>query len=128
MSEITGINAPQTPTTATHQTTVQVEQAGGASSARNVRQATAHLFGASIVRNLGQLGVMILLARSLSYTLAMAIVTPIFVFAQLNLRTVFLTILPPQPINSHLAEQHLAIITATIVAEIITLTTIPKII
>ncbi|MBT1018051.1 hypothetical protein KJY77_02695 [Canibacter sp. lx-72] len=135
MPKLNSTPAAATSTTAAVQTgiTGPISIVSGQSSRKAVQQVTAHLFGASIVRNLGQLGVMLLLTRTLTahdfgqYTLALAIVTPIFVLSQLNLRTVFLTVIPVQPLSSHLAAQHLAVVVATAVAGVIVGIVVPEI-
>ncbi len=63
-------------------------------------RSTLYLLGAQFLRNLGPLIVLFLLARLTTpdtvgtYSLALAIVTPFFVFAQLGMRTVTLTLRP----------------------------------
>lgn len=63
-------------------------------------RSTLYLLGAQFLRNLGPLIVLFILARLTTpdtvgtYSLALAIVTPFFVFAQLGMRTVTLTLRP----------------------------------
>ncbi|WP_336628958.1 MULTISPECIES: lipopolysaccharide biosynthesis protein [unclassified Microbacterium] len=90
-----------------------------------VAHATGYLLAANVLRYVGPLGMLVLLAQFTTpdtvgaYTLSLAIVTPMFVFAQLSLRTVYLTIRPPVRIAVLLGVQAAALLFAAIVTGII---------
>lgn len=81
-----------------------------------------YLLGAQIFRNLAPLLILLTLARLTDpetvgrYSLVLAIVTPFFVFAQLGLRTVSLTLAPEGRFVDYLSLQSLALIAAFIAA------------
>ncbi|MCL2467056.1 MAG: hypothetical protein FWF21_07295 [Micrococcales bacterium] len=79
-------------------------------------RSTGFLFGASVVRNLGPPVVLVLVAQVLRdpttlgrYSLALAIATPLFSFAQLGLRVVYVTLRPNAPIRDYVLVQALAL-------------------
>ena len=83
------------------------------------------LFGASAVRNLGPLVLVVFLARVFDqetvghYTLALAVATPIFALAQMGLRTVYVTLRPNAPIRDYVVVQGLAVAVAFAVLAVI---------
>ena len=87
-----------------------------------VGKSTAYLLGAQFLRNLGPLLVLFFLARLTNpetvgvYSLALAIVTPFFVFAQLGLRTVTLTLRPEGAFRDYVFVQSGAVVLALIAA------------
>lgn len=97
----------------------------GAPAPARVAHATGFLLAANILRYVGPLGMLVLLAQFTSpdtvgaYTLSLAIVTPMFVFAQLSLRTVFLTIRPAVRIGALLTVQAVALLCAAAVTGVI---------
>ncbi|MGX5695898.1 lipopolysaccharide biosynthesis protein [Agromyces soli] len=90
----------------------------GSSTAR----ATLHLLGAQFLRNLGPLLILLLLARLTDpetvgiYSLSLAIVTPFFVFAQLGMRTVTLTLRPEASFRNYVLVQSSALALALVAA------------
>lgn len=87
---------------------------------------TSWLVGANVLRNLGLLAVLVLLARLTTpddvgrYALALAITAPPFVFAQLGLKGIYLTLHGPQRFGAYLAVQGVATVVATAVSLLIT--------
>lgn len=83
---------------------------------------TAHLLAAQFLRNLGPLVILLLLARLTdpetvgTYSLALAIVTPFFVFAQLGMRIVTLTLQPEASFRRYTIVQSVALGLALITA------------
>lgn len=79
-----------------------------------------HLLGAQVLRNLAPILLLFLLARLTnqdtvgSYSLALAIATPFFVFAQLGLRTVSLTLNPDANFTIYMRVQGTAVLLAAI--------------
>lgn len=73
----------------------------------SLRRRTTELLGAQLLRNLAPILLVFLLARFVDqstvgrFTLSLAIATPLFVFAQLGLRTVSLTLNPDARFNSY---------------------------
>ncbi|MCL2454411.1 MAG: hypothetical protein FWD18_03805 [Micrococcales bacterium] len=79
------------------------------------------LFGAAVVRNVGLLLLLLFFARVFDqatvgyYTLALAIATPLFGFAQLGLRTVYVTLRPNAPIKDYALVQGVSLTLAFVV-------------
>lgn len=78
-------------------------------------KSTGYLLGAQFLRNLGPLLILFLLARLTTpetvgvYSLALAIVTPFFVLAQLGMRTVTLTLQPEASFRNYTIVQSAAV-------------------
>jgi O-antigen/teichoic acid export membrane protein len=85
-------------------------------------KSTGFLLGAQFLRNLGPLLILFLLARLTDpetvgvYSLALAIVTPFFVLAQLGMRTVTLTLQPEASFRNYTAVQATAVGVALVAA------------
>ncbi|UOE44503.1 lipopolysaccharide biosynthesis protein [Agromyces larvae] len=83
---------------------------------------TVHLLAAQFLRNLGPLLILFLLARMTepetvgTYSLALAIATPFFVFAQLGMRTVTLTLSPEASFRNYTIVQSAALAIALVAA------------
>lgn len=88
----------------------------------NTAKSTGFLLGAQFLRNLGPLLILFLLARLTDpetvgvYSLALAIVTPFFVLAQLGMRTVTLTLQPEASFRNYTVVQSAALVLALIAA------------
>jgi O-antigen/teichoic acid export membrane protein len=84
----------------------------------NWAQSTAFLLGAQLFRNLGPILVLFFLARLTDqatvgrYSLALAIATPFFVFAQFGLRTVVLTLNPQARFTEYISVQGATVVLA----------------
>lgn len=78
-------------------------------------KSTGYLLGAQFLRNLAPLLILLLLARMTNpstvgmYSLALAIATPVFVFAQLGMRTVTLTLHPEARFREYALVQTVAV-------------------
>lgn len=87
-------------------------------------RSTLYLLGAQFLRNLGPLIVLFLLARLTTpdtvgtYSLALAIVTPFFVFAQLGMRTVTLTLRPEGLFRDYALVQTVGVMLALVAATV----------
>lgn len=87
-------------------------------------QSTAFLLGAQLFRNLGPILVLFFLARLTDqatvgrYSLALAIATPFFVFAQFGLRTVVLTLNPQARFTKYIRVQGATVALALIGASL----------
>lgn len=86
---------------------------------------TSYLLAATIVRNLGPLAVLLALTQLTNpetvgkYSLALAMATPAFVLAQLNLRVVYLTLRPPEAARGYINVQSLSVSIAFVVVCVI---------
>lgn len=87
----------------------------------SLRRSTLDLLGAQVLRNLAPILLLLLLARFTDqatvgrFSLMLAIATPFFVFAQLGLRTVSLTLNPDASFGSYVRTQAAAIVIALVV-------------
>ena len=96
----------------------------GRKAAMSVSTATStvYLLGAQFLRNLGPLIILLLLARLTTpetvgtYSLSLALVTPFFVFAQLGMRTVTLTLQPEARFRHYTLVQATAVAGALVAA------------
>lgn len=86
-----------------------------------VARTTGYLLVATVVRNLGPLAVLLALTRLTDpatvgrYSLALAMATPVYVLAQLNLRMVYLTLRPPEAVRGYVDVQSISVATALVV-------------
>lgn len=86
----------------------------------SLHRTTIHLLGAQVLRNLAPILLLLLLARFTDqatvgqFSLVLAIATPFFVFAQLGLRTVALTLTPDAGFRSYTVTQFCAVTLAFI--------------
>lgn len=91
----------------------------------DLRRTTAHLLGAQIARNLAPILLLFLLARFTDqgvvgqFSLTLAIATPFFVFAQLGLRTVSLTLNPDAGFSEYAKTQLGAVVLALLVVTLV---------
>ncbi len=94
--------------------------------------AAGWLFGANVTRNLGLFVVLVLLARFTNpaalgtYSLALAITAPIFIFAQLGLKSVYLTHRNDFRFSRYLIVQGVALVLALLLSTAVTSITNPK--
>lgn len=103
----------------------------GSHQARTSKRAwftdTGWLLGANLVRNLGLIVVMIVLARLTEpavvgrYSLALAITAPIFVFSQLGLKGVYLTHRRERKFSRYISVQIASLLVALIVSLAVTM-------
>ncbi|MCP2637519.1 oligosaccharide flippase family protein [Microbacterium sp. HD4P20] len=95
-------------------------------------KSTGYLLGAQFLRNLGPLVILLLLARLTDpetvgvYSLALAIVTPYFVLAQLGMRTVTLTLQPEASFRNYAIVQTGSIALALIAAVVVGVISTPQ--
>lgn len=88
-----------------------MHEGDGSSTSRSWAKTTSQLLAGNILRNLGLVVVLVMLARFTStstvgrYALGLAITGPIFVFAQMGLRSVYLTMSKNHRFSSYLQVQ-----------------------
>lgn len=95
---------------------------------------TTWLVAANVLRNVGLLVILLVLARLTDpdtvghYALALALTTPLFAFAQLGLRNVYLTVRTIHRFSSYLRVQLIAIALALVASVAVALVAAPRIV